>query len=148
MKCIVCGKPREFIPKVKNDSKIEPGEAIYDTDAWYTFGEGPTKEPEGHFKNHKAFMKLKYSNTDIRYTTKDYLIDAIDFGAVEPGKEVGFESFAKDKIYDALTIGKGSFLGSDEKIDWSNGKEKGLSVKAPTKTINEMAIVIKLTILQ
>ena len=124
------------------------GEAIYDTEAWYTFGEGPTKEPEGHFKNHKAFMKLKYSNKDIRYTTKDYSIYAIVLGAVEPGKELVLESFAKEKIHDAPTIEKVSFLGSDEKIDWSYDEEKGLSVKAPTTTIDEMATVIKVTISQ
>ena len=145
MKCIVSEKPRESIPKVKNEPKKEPGEAIYDTDDRYTLSGGATKEPKSHFKNYKAFMKLKYSNNDIRYTTRNYSINDSDLGA---GKELEFESFAKDKIYDALTIGKGSFLGSDEKIDWSNGKEKRLSIKAQTKSIDEMATVIKLTIFQ
>ncbi|MGB5667883.1 MAG: alpha-L-fucosidase [Maribacter sp.] len=124
------------------------GEAIYDTEAWYTFGEGPTKEPEGHFKNHKAFMNLKYSNKDIRYTTKDYNIYGIVMGAVEPNKELLLESFAKEKIHDAPTIEKVSFLGSDENIEWSYNEEKGLSVKAPSKTIDNMATVIKVTISQ
>ena len=124
------------------------GEAIYDTEAWYTFGEGPTKEPEGHFKNHQAFMKLKYSNKDIRYTTKDYNIYGIVMGAVEPNKELLLESFAKEKIHDAPTIEQVSFLGSDENIEWSYDEEKGLSVKAPSKTIDNMATVIKVTISQ
>jgi alpha-L-fucosidase len=124
------------------------GEAIYDTEAWYTFGEGPTKEPEGHFKNHRAFMKLKYSNKDIRYTTKDYTINAIVLGAVEPGKELVLESFAKEKIHDDPTIEKVSFLGSDETIEWSYNEENGLMVKAPSSIIDDMATVIKVEISQ
>ena len=124
------------------------GEAIYGTEAWYTFGEGPTKEPEGHFKNHKAFMKLKYSNKDIRYTTKDYTIYAIVLGSVDPGKELKLESFAKERIHDAPTIEKVSFLGSDEDITWTYSEEEGLRVKAPSTSIDNMATVIKVEISQ
>ena len=124
------------------------GESIYDTEAWYTFGEGPTKEPEGHFKNHEAFMKLKYSNKDIRYTTKDYTIYGIVLGSVEANKELLLESFAKEKIHDAPTIEKASFLGSNEKIEWSYSEEKGLSVKAPSAITDDMATVIKIEISQ
>ena len=124
------------------------GEAIYGTEAWYTFGEGPTKEPEGHFKNHKAFMKLKYSNKDIRYTTKDYNIYGIVLGAVEPGKELLLEAFAKDKIHDAPSIENVSFLGSEDKIEWSYDQEKGLSIKGPSTIIDHMATVLKVEISQ
>ncbi|NNK76865.1 MAG: alpha-L-fucosidase [Maribacter sp.] len=124
------------------------GEAIYGTEAWYTFGEGPTKEPEGHFKNHKAFMKLKYSNKDIRYTTKGYTIYGIVLGAVEPDKELLLEAFAKDKIHDAPSIEHVSFLGSDEEIEWSYNEEKGLSIKGPSTIIDTMATVLKVEISQ
>jgi len=124
------------------------GESIYDTEAWYTFGEGPTKEPEGHFKNHKAFMKLKYSSKDIRYTTKDYTIYGIVLGPVEANKKLLLESFAKEKIHDAPTIEKVIFLGSNEKIEWSYSEEKGLSIKAPSTIIDDMATVIKIEISQ
>ena len=43
------------------------GEAIYDTEAWHHFGEGPTAQPEGHFKNKNVFNKLKY--TCLLYTS-------------------------------------------------------------------------------
>ncbi|MFD2587369.1 alpha-L-fucosidase [Croceitalea marina] len=124
------------------------GEAIYDTEAWYTFGEGPTKEPKGHFKNHKAFIKLTYSNEDIRYTTKDYDIYAIVLGSLKSNQDLVLQSFAKEKILDAPTIEKVTFLGSDEKIVWDYNEEKGLSLKAPSKAIEEMATVIKITISQ
>jgi alpha-L-fucosidase len=124
------------------------GEAIYGTEAWYTFGEGPTKEPEGHFKNHKAFMKLKYSNEDIRYTTKDYTIYGIVMGEVEPKKELLLESFAKENIHDTPSIENVTFLGSEEKIEWSYSEEIGLTVKAPSAIIDNMATVIKVEISQ
>ncbi len=124
------------------------GEAIYGTEAWYTFGEGPTKEPNGHFKNHKDFMKLKYSNKDIRYTTKDYNIYAIILGSVEANKEVLLTSFSTDNIHDKPSIESVSFLGSNEKIEWTLDEEKGLKVKAPSKQMDEMATVIKITISQ
>ena len=124
------------------------GEAIYNTEAWYTFGEGPTKEPKGHFDNHKAFMKLRYSNKDIRYTTKDYTIYATVLGEVAPNAELLLKSFAKKNIHDAVAIETVSFLGSDEKIEWNYDEEKGLSVKAPSQKTDEMAAVIKITISQ
>ncbi len=124
------------------------GEAIYGTEAWYTFGEGPTKEPDGHFENHKAFLELEYSNKDIRYTTKDYEIYAIVMGAVSPEKELLLKSFAKKNILDAPSIENVSFLGSEEKVEWSYDEEEGLQVKAPSKQVDTMATVIKITISQ
>lgn len=124
------------------------GEAVYDTEAWYTFGEGPTKEPAGHFGNHQAFIKLKYSNKDIRYTTKDYIIYGTVLGAVEPNRELILESFAEKNILDIPSIESVTFLGNDEKVEWSYDEAKGLIVKAPSKLIDEMATVIKVTISQ
>ncbi|MEM7381198.1 MAG: alpha-L-fucosidase [Bacteroidota bacterium] len=123
------------------------GEAIYGTEAWYTFGEGPTKEPDGHFKNHQAFMKLKYSNKDIRFTTKDYDIYAIILGSTEPGQDLLLESFAGENIKDPVSIENVTFLGSNETIEWDLG-EKGLALKAPGVKVDDMATVIKITISQ
>jgi alpha-L-fucosidase len=123
------------------------GEAIYDTEAWYTFGEGPTREPEGHFQNHQAFHKIKYSSKDIRYTTKDYHIYAIIMGATVPGKAIFLESFAKEKIRDQVTIKDVVFLGNDAKIEWKQD-DSGLALTAPAQTIDDMATVIKISIVQ
>ncbi len=122
------------------------GEAIYGTEAWYTFGEGPTKEPEGHFGNHKAFHKIKYSNKDIRYTTKDYNIYGIVMGDIVPNKEILLTAFAKKNIKDNVKIESVSILGSDEKIEWSIDTKEGLKVKLPSKVVDEMATVIKIEI--
>jgi alpha-L-fucosidase len=124
------------------------GEAIYGTEAWYTFGEGPTKEPEGHFSNHQAFHKIKYSNKDIRYTTKDYNIYAIIMGSTELNQELLLSSFAKKAIQDQVSIKNVSFLGSDETVVWSLDNKTGLKVKAPSQQIDQMATVIKIEIIQ
>lgn len=124
------------------------GEAIYDTEAWYTFGEGPTKEPEGHFGNHEAFMKLKYSNKDIRYTTKDYSIYAIVLGELSPNQEILLTAFAKKNILDTPSIESVSFQGNIENIAWEYIEEEGLKLKAPEKALEEMATVIKITVTQ
>ncbi len=123
------------------------GEAIYGTEAWYTFGEGPTKEPLGHFKNHQAFHKIKYSNKDVRNTTKDYNIYGIVMGSVEANKMILLKSFAEKNILDPVSIGNVSFLDSDEKIEWSINEEE-LTVTSPSKSIDEMATVIKVLISQ
>lgn len=41
-----------------------------------------------------------------------------------------------------------SFLGSNEKIEWSYNEEKGLSVKAPSAINDDMATIIKIEISQ
>ena len=123
------------------------GEAIYSTEAWYTFGEGPTKEPEGHFSNHQAFHKIKYSSKDVRYTTKDYTIYAIIMGPTQPGQNLLLTSFAKENIHDPVKIEDIKFLGSKEPIDWSSSEE-GLEIQTPEAQIDDMASVVKITISQ
>ncbi|WP_422350095.1 alpha-L-fucosidase [Flagellimonas sp.] len=123
------------------------GEAIYGTEAWYTFGEGPTKEPTGHFENHDLFHKIKYSSKDIRYTTKDYTIYAIIMGKTTPNQQIMLESFAKEKILDVPAIETVTVLGSESKIAWEQS-ENGLYLTMPGNTVDEMATVIKITISQ
>jgi len=123
------------------------GEAIYGTEAWYTFGEGPTKEPEGHFENHKEFLKLKYTDKDIRYTTKDYAIYAIIMGATKPEQEILLKSFSKKELHDQVSIKSISFLGNEEIIQWELNDE-GLKIKAPGETVDLLATTIKIEISQ
>lgn len=120
------------------------GEAIYATRPWYTFGEGPTKEPEGHFKNHREFAKVKYNAQDIRYTSKENTIYATFLGS-PTGKQT-LAAFAKDKLAKAQianNIKNVTALGSDEKITWSL-TDSGLMITAPSQPINTMATVFKI----
>jgi len=66
------------------------GECIYATRPWFTYGEGPIKEPKGGFKQHKKFEKLVYGVEDIRYTqSKDgKTVYAITLATPEKGASV------------------------------------------------------------
>jgi len=118
------------------------GESIYATRPWYTFGEGPTKEPNGHFKNAKKFLKIKYSNKDIRYTTKGNIIYAIVLGIPEVGKTMFLNAFHKKEF--SKEIEKVELLDTQEKIEWILN-EDGLQITAPNKVIDTMATVYKIS---
>jgi len=118
------------------------GEAIYETRPWITFGEGPTKEPEGHFKNHSAFSKLIYSNKDMRYTAKGSTLYATYFGW--PDDEfVTLKTFAEGVMEGDLNVANISMLGYDGDLKWESTSE-GIKIELPGEKVNDMAIVFKL----
>lgn len=119
------------------------GDAIYETRPWYTFGEGPTKEPEGHFKNHQEFLKLKYSSKDVRYSTKGNVVYATILGWPGNNTEFVFGSFSKKEWKGATEIKNVSLLGCDDKIQYSLADD-GLTVTTPEKMVDEMAVVFKI----
>lgn len=119
------------------------GEAIYSTRPWYTFGEGPTKEPEGHFKNHQEFLKIKYSSKDVRYTSKGDVIYAILMGWPGGSEKVVFNAFAAGNIPEGLEISSVSLLGSSSTLEWEV-EDQGLSLITPEKSPNQMAVVFKI----
>jgi alpha-L-fucosidase len=119
------------------------GEAIYETRPWYTYGEGPTKEPEGHFSNHQKFLKIKYSAKDIRYTTKSNVIYAMALGWPGNNAQVMLEAFAKDQWKNAGEIENVTLLGYDGKIDYQL-TDQGLLLNLPEKPVDEMAIAFKI----
>lgn len=118
------------------------GEAVYETRPWITFGEGPTKEPEGHFSQHREFEKLVYTNKDIRYTSKGSTLYASIFGWPD-GKTVTLETFAASNLSGDLKVNKLSLLGYDGDISWEI-TDAGLAIALPDEPTNEMAIVFKL----
>jgi len=119
------------------------GESIYDTRPWYTFGEGPTKEPEGHFDNHQEFLKIKYSWKDIRYTTKGDVIFATLLGWPGAGEVLVLNAFAEDNLSGSLEIASVSLMGCSDQIEWEV-TQNGLSVLTPKEAPDEMAIVFKI----
>ena len=119
------------------------GESIYGTRPWYTFGEGPTKEPEGHFKNHHEFLKIKYSSKDVRYTTREDAIYAILLGWPGGGKEITFRAFAADSLPAPLEIPSVSLLGSGAELKWNLAAE-GLTLITPEEAPDPMAVVFKI----
>ena len=119
------------------------GEAIYETRPWYTFGEGPTKEPEGHFQNRQGFLNLKYSWKDVRYTTKDEIIYATLLGWPGEGEEVVLSSFSTDSLPEPLEVETVTLIGSKEELIWDQS-DAGLSIKIPAVAPDEMAVVFKI----
>lgn len=120
------------------------GESIYGTRAWYTYGEGPTKEPEGSFDNHQQFAKIKYSNKDIRFTTKGTVIYATMLGKPTPGQPITIESFAKAQWKNPVTITGVTMLSSKDEVKWTLA-DNGLSLTAPAQVPDDMATVFKIT---
>lgn len=120
------------------------GESIYATRPWYTFGEGPTKEPEGHFKNHKEFLKVKYSSKDVRYTTsKDSkTIYCTTLGVPKENEELNFTAFAKTNLPKPIQIKSVKLLDRNLNVDW-NLSDDGLTIKSPKIDSDEMAVVFR-----
>jgi alpha-L-fucosidase len=84
-------------------------ESVYETPPWYTYGEGPTKEPEGHFRNREEFLKIKYSSKDIRYTTKGDVVYATFLGWPGANTEILLKSFSVNEWKNPRKIKKSDF---------------------------------------
>ncbi len=119
------------------------GEAIYESRPWYTFGEGPTKEPEGHFKNHSEFLKVKYSWKDVRYTTNGDIIYGTLLGWPDGEDAVTLTAFAKNALPEPISIKNVTLLGSEKKIIWDLAEE-GLKIELPEYAPDMMAVVFKI----
>ena len=119
------------------------GESVYATRPWYTYGEGPTKEPEGHFRNREEFLKIKYSAADVRYTTKGDVIYATLLGWPGNNTEVLLKSFSKHEWENAGEIKNVSLLGSDQKAEYTLSDD-GLKITTPVTPTDEMAVVFKI----
>lgn len=114
------------------------GESIYGTRPWYTYGEGPVKEPEGHFNNHNAFAKIKYSAKDIRYTTKEDNIYAIPLGK-PTGDQLILKAFNKKDMPKDTTVDKVVILGSGEELKWKHNKE-GLVIDLKNVALTDIPV--------
>ena len=115
------------------------GEAIYSTRPWITYGEGPTKEPEGGFRDHSKFLKLKYSSADIRYTrSKDgKALYAIVLGLPKSATTLKAMKFDKNV--------KVELLGVDTKVDYAV-KDGNLVIQPPSaEGLSQYAVVFKIT---
>lgn len=118
------------------------GEAIYGTRPWYTFGEGPTKEPEGTSLNlYNDFLNLEYSARDIRYTTRGDTIFAILLGIPEPEYPIKLTAFGSKEF--RAHVKNICLVGSDEAVTWEMN-ENGLFIAPPETVKNNIALVYRI----
>ena len=119
------------------------GEGIYETRPWVTFGQGPTKEPKGGFGDHQKFLKLKYSDRDIRYTvSKDgKTLYAIQMGL--PETSITLEAVKLGRQ------GNVSLVGSNQTVSYEINDDGVLTIHPPKPSqkqhLSSYANVYKIT---
>ncbi|MBK1876045.1 alpha-L-fucosidase [Pelagicoccus mobilis] len=115
------------------------GEAIYGTRPFKVYGEGPKRmASSGHFVQ----MTGSYNEENIRFTTKDDAIYAIQMGWAGSKKEVLIKSVIPENL-EGRTVANVSVVDSPETISWEQADE-GLLVTTPFKASNKIAICFKI----
>jgi alpha-L-fucosidase len=134
------------IPNEQKDSLLglgawleENGEAIYNTRPFKRFGEGPKRmASSGHFIE----MKSDYNHENIRFTTNNDIIYAIQMGWMDGNKYTLIKSLS-DSSLGKTVIKSIDVLGTDEVIDWKITSD-GLMIKTPIVPPNHDAIVFRI----
>lgn len=104
------------------------GEAIYATRPWKTFGEGPTVEPEGGFKDHQKFLRLEYSAKDMRFTQSK---DGKTVYVIILGWPEGPVTLSSAKVVAAGSDAKVELLGATGAPQYSIDDSGRLTVQPP-----------------
>jgi alpha-L-fucosidase len=114
------------------------GEAIYNTRAWKTFGEGPTAVSTVAFKEHEY---APFTPQDVRFTTsKDGgTLYAICLGW--PGEAATIGALAEV----APRIKSVSMLGVEGPLSWEAG-EAGITIACPDEAPCEHAVTFKIAL--
>ncbi|WP_436714476.1 alpha-L-fucosidase [Roseiconus lacunae] len=114
------------------------GEAIYATNYWKTYGEGPTKTTTGHLAEHKD---QPFTARDIRFTTKDDALYAILLDWPE-AQQVTIKTLTDSNPH-LPKISSIELLGSDAEISWTRDSN-GLHIKLPADRPCDYAYTLKL----
>ncbi|WP_152285415.1 alpha-L-fucosidase [Flavicella marina] len=118
------------------------GEAIYDTQYWKTFGEGPTEVKKGH---HSEGKNENFSSKDIRFTKKGNTLYAIIL-AWPTDSKINIQSLATNSEYAKdMAIKKVCILGSKNKTNWKQ-TENALEIIAPKDKPCDFAQTVKIVL--
>lgn len=119
------------------------GEAIYGSNVWRKYGEGPTAVVEGQFSD--GFQK-KFTSNDFRFTTSNGYLYAIALNCSDDGKyciqSLGEQDASKQANFHGI-IQNVELLGCEEAPIWKRD-EKGLSLE--TSMRSDKPLVFKITI--
>jgi alpha-L-fucosidase len=115
------------------------GEAIYDTQPWKIFGEGPTEVVEGSFNDTKRSV---FTAQDFRFTQKNGALYAISLA--KPAGDVAIQSLGKAAGLSDKPIACVHVLGSDAPLTWRNDDE-ALVISLPEIELPEAATAFKIT---
>jgi len=115
------------------------GEAIYGTNTWKVYGEGPTQVSEGSFADTK---RPPFTGEDIRFTTKGEALYVIILAW--PGEQVTLKSLrTASPLWDKEISGV-SLLGHKGRLERSRD-ESGLTIRMPDRKPCKHAFVLKIT---
>lgn len=112
------------------------GEAIYGTQPWKVYGEGPTDVPEGSFSDTK---RNAFTAEDIRFTQKGDFLYAILLGWPAQN-EIFIRSLGQTS---GETIRAVTLLGSSASLLWEQ-ESAGLRVRLPAQRPGEHAWTLKI----
>jgi alpha-L-fucosidase len=116
------------------------GEAIYATNPWKTYGEGPTQIKAGAF--HDTDTK-PYTTEDFRFTAKGATVYAIGMSCPADGKAT-IHSLGWAHEGSTLPIAKVELLGSAVKVAWAQNAD-ALEVTLPSGAACKYAYALRLT---
>ena len=118
------------------------GEAIYDTEYWSVFGEGPTEVKKGH---HSEGDNKSFTAKDIRFTKKGNKLYAILLAWPEDN-QINITSCAKGhENLNGLTIENVRMLGSSKDLEFKQD-EKGLLLSDLGEKLGQHAYTVEITL--
>lgn len=112
------------------------GEAVYGTQPWHRYGEGPTHDGTGEHYD----LGRNLTKDDVRFTRKDDVLYATVCGWHEGAMDI--QSLGLQEIPE-LNVESISLIGSVEKIQWTQ-KKAALSILFPKVKPCEFAYVFKI----
>ncbi|UYB53480.1 alpha-L-fucosidase [Xanthomonas sp. AM6] len=110
------------------------GEAIYDSQPWRTYGEGPTEVVGGTFQDTKT---KPYTAEDFRFTTGHGALYAIELGWPAGGKAVIRSLTPEDGVRGVTLLATGRKVPFEQRAD-------GLHLTLPAKPAGEHAYVFRI----